>query len=338
MWRGRGPRGHDEAVDRNTFLVAHGDIGDRHHREGGVGQRMADVWLGMGIAQCRQKLHAVAGMRLDRESKKAVGRENARRRRYDRREIVYVDKNVGSEDEIIFRVIARLGCKEVGEIGGGETVIEVFALCLRDHAGRKIDADQSLDKRTKNGTGKSGTAAEIEHGGKMQRAPGRPHRAFNGVVEQCRSAIAEALGERRVITNGILIEKPADIRFAHRRGGIAAPQPGKLQAGAVIVLRIGMAGFVERVDGARAVAEAVADGAERKPCGRKAGCLFHGLHKNVRRAGKIAARGMVESPFVAAVCDQIAGRNEKRAGVGHRVLAPRRGMIIYHSPCVLKTS
>ena len=173
---------------------------------------------------------------------------------------------------------------------------------------------------------------------KMQRAPRRAHRAFDGVVEQCRSAIAEALGERRVIASGILIEKPADIRFAHRRGGIAAPQPGQLQAGAVIVLRIGMAGFVERVDRARAIAEAVADGAERKPRGRKAGRLFDGLRKNVRRAGKIAARGMVESPFVAAVGDQIAGRNEKRAGVGHRVLAPRREMIIYDSPCVLKTS
>ena len=95
----------------------------------------------------------------------------------------------------------------------------------------------------------------------------------------------------------------------------------------MIVPRIGIAGFFEGVDGAGAIAEAVADGAEREPRGGKAGRQFHGLRQNVGGAGKIAARGMVERPFVAAVGDQIAGGNEKRAGVGHRVLAPRREMI-----------
>ena len=156
------------------------------------------------------------------------------------------------------------------------------------------------------------------------KCSGRPAAAspFNGVAEQCRSAIGETLGERGVITSGILIEQPAHIRFAHRRRGIAGPEPGKLQAGAVIVLRIGIAGFFERGDGAGAVAEPVADGAERKPCGREAGRQLHGLRKNVRGAGKIAARGMVERPFVAAVGDQIAGRDEKRAGVGHDSIVP----------------
>ncbi len=135
-----------------------------------------------------------------------------------------------------------------------------------------------------------------------------------------------------------MIEEPADIGFAHRRSGIATPQSGKLEASAVIVPRIGVAGFVEGVDSARSIAEAVANGAESEPRGCKAGRLFHGLRQNVRGAGKIAARGVVERPFVAAVGDQIAGGNEKRPGVGHRVLAPRRGMIIYDSPCVPKTS
>ena len=73
-----------------------------------------------------------------------------------------------------------------------------------------------------------------------------------------------------------------------------------------------------------AVAEPVADGAEREPGGGEAGRQFDRLRQNIGGAGKIAARGMVERPFVAPVGDQIAGRDEKRAGVGHRVLASSR--------------
>ena len=163
-----------------------------------------------------------------------------------RRKIVDIDKDIGGEDEIILRVVAGLVCKEAGQIGGGETVVEAFALRLGDHAGREIDAGQALDKRTKNGAGQSGAAAEIEHGAKLERAPGRAHGAFDGVAEQRRPAIGKALGEGRVVTGGILIEQPADIGFAHRRSRHRPRQPGKLQAGAVIILRIGVAGLRRR--------------------------------------------------------------------------------------------
>ena len=106
----------------------------------------------------------------------------------------------------------------------------------------------------------------------------------------------------------------------------------------MIILRVGVAGLFERRDGAGAVAEPVADGAEREPGGGKARRELDGLRQNIGGAGKIAARGMIERPFVAPVGDEIAGGNEERAGVGHACSRREPGMTIYHSPCVLKTS
>ena len=50
----------------------------------------------------------------------------------------------------------------------------------------------------------------------------------------------------------------------------------------------------------------------------KRGRKLDRLHENVGGAGKIAARGVVERPFVAPVGDQVAGGDKERAGIGHR--------------------
>ena len=110
------------------------------------------------------------------KAKKTGRREDACDRRHDRPEIVHIDKDIGGEDEIVCRAVAGLCCEEVGQIGGGQTIIEAFALRLRDHAGREIDAHQPFNKRTKGRAGEPGAAAEIEHGGKMQRSPRRARR------------------------------------------------------------------------------------------------------------------------------------------------------------------
>ena len=122
-----------------------------------------------------------------------------------------------------------------------------------------------------------------------------------------------------------MVEQPADIGFGHRRCGIAGAEPGKLQPRAVIILRIGVARLLESGDRAVAVAELVADGAEREPGRGEARRKLDGLRQDIGGAGKIAARGMVQRPFVAPVGDQVAGRDKERAGVGHRELASRSG-------------
>ena len=156
------------------------------------------------------------------------------------------------------------------------------------------------------------------------------HRLFDGVTQDRRPAIGELPGQRRVVARGVLVEQPADVGFAHRRGDVAASEPGKLEPGAEIILGVGVAGLFECRDSAGAVAEPVADGAEREPGGGESRREFHGLREDIGGTGKIAARGMIQRPVVAPVGDEIAGGDEERSGIGHAVLASRRGMIIYH--------
>ena len=127
----------------------------------------------------------------------------------------------------------------------------------------------------------------------------------------------QMLDERGVVACGILVEQPAQIGLGHRRRGFAGAEPRQLQARPVIVLRIGVAGLREGSHRAVAVAEPVADGAEREPGGGKARCNRDGLRQHVGRGGKIAARRKLDRRFIAAVGDKIAGGDEERTGSGH---------------------
>src|SRR4029077_21207369 len=91
------------------------------------------------------------------------------------------------------------------------------------------------------------------------------------------------------------------VSLAHGRRRFPGAKAGKLQAGAVIVIRVGVAGLFERRYGAAPVAELVADGAKREPGGGEGGGNLDGLGQNVGGGDKIAARGLVDGPFVAAV-------------------------------------
>ena len=146
------------------------------------------------------------------------------------------------------------------------------------------------------------------------------------------------LGERSLITRRILVEQPPDIRLRHRRRSVTRAKPRELQPSAVVVVGIGVARPLERGDRLTPIAQLVANGAEREPRGGKAGRKLNGLLQDFGGAGEIAARCMVECPFVTAVGDKVSRRDKERAGVGHRVLAPQRGMIIYDLRCVLKIS
>jgi hypothetical protein len=139
---------------------------------------------------------------------------------------------------------------------------------------------------------------------------------FDCFAQHRRSTISEALGQRGVKTRRILIEQPPYVGFAHGRRRLPGSQPRQLQAGAVIVVRVGVAGLFESSDSAGPIAEAVADGAKCEPGGGKGGRDLDGLGENIGGGDKVAARGLVDRPLIAAVGDQIARGNKERAGVG----------------------
>ncbi len=151
---------------------------------------------------------------------------------------------------------------------------------------------------------------------------------FDCLAQQRRPLIGQMLGQRGVVTRRVLVEQPADIGLRHRRRSLASAQACELQPGAVVVVRVQSLGLFESGNRAARVAEPVADGAECEPRRSESGRQLDRLHEDIRGAGKIAAPRVVERPLIAPVGDEIAGRDEKRAGVGHRVLASLNEMII----------
>src|SRR6185437_3256713 len=109
----------------------------------------------------------------------------------------------------------------------------------------------------------------------------------------------------------------------HRRCGVARSEPSELQPRAMVILPVGCAYLFEGRNRSFAIAEPVANGAQRKPSGGKARRQFQRLHQDIGGAGKVATRRMVERPFVAPVGDGVAGGNEQWAGVGHDVIPGR---------------
>ena len=198
-----------------------------------------------------------------------------------------------------------------------QAIVKALRGSLCDHGRRQIDTDQPIDKRTKRGTAEPRTAAEVEHGSKMHRPAAGIHQGLDGIAQQHRPAIAEAFGQRLVVAAGILVEQPADVGFGHGWRRLSGAEPRQLQPRAVVILRIGIAGMAERGNGAVTVAELIADRAKRKPCGGKARRQLDRLRQDIGGTGQIALGGVVERPFIAPVGDQIAGRNEKRASIGH---------------------
>ena len=135
-----------------------------------------------------------------------------------------------------------------------------------------------------------------------------------------------------------MVEQPAHIGFRHGRIAYPGAEASELQTRTVIILGVGLSRMLERGDRPGTVAEPVADGAKRKPRRGETRRKLDRLRHDIGGCRKIPARGLVERPFVAPVGDEIAGRDEEWAGIGHRALAPRERMIIYDSRCVLKTS
>jgi len=158
----------------------------------------------------------------------------------------------------------------------------------------------------------------------MRRLAHALARRCHGIAKQRRSAIVQVLDQRGVITAGILVEQPPQIGLGHRRYLRAGAEARQLQPRAVIIFRVGVARCTKGGHGGIAIAEPVADGAERKPGGGETGRSFDGLRQNIRCGGKIAARGELDRGLVPAITDEVAGRYKQWASVGHAALLERR--------------
>ena len=154
----------------------------------------------------------------------------------------------------------------------------------------------------------------------MHRPAHALQRGCHRIAKQRRTAIVQVLDQRGVIAAGILVEQPPQIGLGHRRYLWAGAEARQLQPRAVIIIRVGAARRTKGGYGGIAIAEPVADGAERKPGGGEARRSFDGLRQNIRCAGKIAARGELDGGLVPAVADEVAGRYKQWASVGHATL------------------
>ena len=90
----------------------------------------------MSIAQGRLQHDAVAGVGLDREGKRSLRRKHTGRRGRHRREIVHIDENVGSKNEVIKRMRVRLGIEETPEVINGQPIVEPLLARLGNHGRR----------------------------------------------------------------------------------------------------------------------------------------------------------------------------------------------------------
>ena len=110
---------------------------------------------------------------------------------------------------------------------------------------------------------------------------------------------------------------------------VAGAKARELQPRAVIILRIRVARPLESGDGAGAVAEPIADGAEREPGGGEVRRQLDRLRQDIGGSEEIAARRQVDCRLVAPVGEEVARGDEERAGIGHAVRLPewRAGFI-----------
>ena len=253
-------------------------------------QRIAHMSSPWAIAQRRPAIDALARMGLDREGDSAAGASTRRDGGEHRSEILDIDEHIGRDDQSYAAASAvcigekRPRCRRPR---AGRRA--PFACALRDHRRRQIDADEPIDIRTERRAGKPGAAAEIEHRCKRIGAPERAQRGARHRAAAPGRDNARFRSARRRSAAAYWSNSRAHIGCSHRRRGRAGAEPRKLQPRAVIILRVGAARRFECRDRAVAVAEPIADGAERKPGGGKRRAQSPRSAPADRRRRKVAA-------------------------------------------------
>ena len=104
-----------------------------------------------------------------------------------------------------------------------------------------------------------------------------------------------------------MVEQRAHIRLRHVRH-VGGAKPHQANQRAMPVFRVGVARLAIGGDGALAVAELLADFAEREPGRGIAGHEFQRLFEQVRGAAQIALGLASARPFEAAVRDEVPRR------------------------------
>ena len=172
-----------------------------------------------------------------------------------------------------------------------------------------------VDLLGKGGGGQTRAAAEID--GALEECrffrgdSNRQHR----LEQQRRAAIAEVADQRGFEPRRVLVEQHLHIGLRHAGQWLGA-EPHQAQTGAVPVQRIGGAGFMERGHRGFALAELLADFAEREPGRGEFRRELNGLLQQVGRSRQIAAQLQVAREIIAAVGNEIAGGQEQAGGHG----------------------
>ena len=147
--------------------------------------------------------------------------------------------------------------------------------------------------------------ARLKKAGLRAARADRQHR----LEQQRRAAIAEIVDQRGLEPRRILIEQRPHIGRRHA-GQLLGAEPHQPQAGAVAVVRVGVARPAKRRDRRIALAELFANLAEREPGRGKARREFDRLQQQIGGGGEIALQLQVAGEFEPAVGHQIAGGQE----------------------------
>ncbi len=162
-----------------------------------------------------------------------------------------------------------------------------------------------VDVPRKGGCRKPGAAAEIdgalEEGGLLF---GRSHRQHR-LEQQLRRAIVEIAEQHRLEARGILVEQRLHIAPRHL-GQWRGAEPHQPDGRAVAIVGIGRARFTECRDRRGALAELLADFAEREPGRGKVRRDFDRLLQEIGGRRQIAFQLQVARELEAAVGKQIA--------------------------------
>ncbi len=184
--------------------------------------------------------------------------------------------------------------------------IEARRARLLHHAGGEIDPGETIDLPGEGARRKPGAAAEIDRVLEQSGLPGGDARGDHRLEDEGRRAIVEIVDEHILEMRRILIEQGLHIGLRHL-GELLVAQPYQMQAGAVLVLRVGLARFPECGDGLVALTEFLAEFAEREPRGCEIGRELERLLQQVGGGGQVALELEVARELEAAVGPEVAG-------------------------------
>lgn len=155
---------------RDIGFQARRDLTQSKHTQSCRPQRVAHMCLAMRVAQRGSEHDPASRMRFDREGEQAVIGKDLRGERCNQVQIGTIDEDVRRNDQIEPCVRQDVTVEHLGKIPRLQLVIDILAPCLLDHARGQVDTLHPFDSAAKRHAGKTGAAAEIQHGSKLAGA------------------------------------------------------------------------------------------------------------------------------------------------------------------------